>query len=148
MSDSTIPDALAADLRDYFLATLGVTFGLDPASVRLKHATEEIPSPRVVILMGDPGMVYGMEATAKILVSIQYITSSDSVSPEAHQEKAGELDNWCRSIRGAKRRAVISSRVFLHDSKNMQAITAIRKDEREQMTAIRAEMTVTLVEQI
>jgi hypothetical protein len=145
MSDSTIPDALAADLRDMFLAAppAGVTISAD--RVRFKHSDGEPPSPRLVILTGDPMPVAKMDRTAKVPVSIEYITSMDSITPEAHQQIAGKIDEWWNTIRGAKRRNVIVTRTYLHDLVTRQPSNSINKDQREQVTAIRGDLMVTLV---
>lgn len=145
MPDTTIPDALAADLRDYFLSAQPGGLAIPADSVRVKHAEGEPPSPRLVFLMGDPKNQVRMEATAKIVVSMQYITSSDRVTPAEHQAAAGKLDVWWRGIRTVKRRDVIFTRTYLHEITNLQPTTAIRAEEREQMTTIRGEMMVTLV---
>jgi len=145
MSTATIPDALAADLRAYFLASppIGVTLAAD--RVRIKHAEGEPPSPRLVILCGDPKPVAKMDGTATIPVSMEYITSMDSVTPDAHQTIAGKIDEWWRSIRAAKRRDVIVTRIYLHDLVTQQPTSSINKEDREQITAIRGNLTVTLV---
>ena len=145
MSDSTIPDAVAADLRELYLAAPPARLILPAERVRLKHSTAAVPSPRLVILTGDPKNVPRMDATATIPVSIEYITSMDAVTPADHQLAAGALDAWWRSIRSAKRRAVIVSRVYLHDLATTQPSLSIRTEDREQVTAIRAQLTVTLV---
>jgi hypothetical protein len=145
MSDSTIPDAVAADLRDLYLAAPPAGIILPAERVRLKHSTDALPSPRLVILTGDPQPVPRMDGTAKIPVSIEYITAMDSVTPAAHQLAAGALDAWWRSIRASKRRNVIVSRVYLHDLTTTQPSISIRAEDREQVTAIRGQLTVTLV---
>lgn len=145
MPDTTIPDALADDLRDLYLSAQPAGLNLDADRVCLKHAKGEPPSPRLVFLMGDPKHQVRMEGTAEIIASMQYITSSDSIEPAAHQLTAGKLDTWIRSIRALKRRGVISSRCYLHEITNMQPITAIRTEQREQVTTLRAKMMVTLV---
>jgi hypothetical protein len=144
MSESTIPDALALDLRDLFLAAQPSGFALPADSVRLKHATTEPPSPRLIILTGDPRRQPKMDGTAFVPVSIQYITSMDRVTPANHQIAAGNLDAWWRSIRGSKRRNVITTRVYLHELLTTQPTNAIREEEREQVTTIRGDLMVTL----
>ncbi|MES2923688.1 MAG: hypothetical protein V4819_19190 [Verrucomicrobiota bacterium] len=145
MPDSTIPDAVAADLRDLFLSAQPGGLSLPPDSVRPKHATTEPPSTRLVILCGEPKHVPRMEATGVVDVSLEYITSMDHVSPAEHQAAAGHIDAWWREIRGAKRRDVVATRIYLHDLVNAQASTGIRTDDREQVTTIRGKLTVTLV---
>ena len=145
MSESTIPDALAADLRDHYLSAPPAGATLAAERVTLKHATGSIPSPRIVILTGDPKSIPKMDGTASVPVSIEYITSMDSITPAAHQLAAGVLDAWWRSIRGAKRRNVVATRTYLHDLVTRQPSNSIRQDEREQVTAIRGDLTVTLV---
>ena len=144
MADSTIPDALAADLRDYFLAAQPAGLDLPADSVRLRHGTTEPPVPRLVIITADPKNVPRMEGTAKIAVRVEYLTSMDRVSPEAHQVTAGHLDAWWRGLRSARRRAVIATRVYMHDVSNGQAAIEIRSEGREQLTTLRGEFTVTL----
>jgi hypothetical protein len=145
MSDSTIPDAVAADLRDFFLSAQPGGLALPNDNVRPKHATTEPPATRLVILCGEPKGVPRMEGTAVVDVSLEYISSMD---PEgalaAHQAAAGKIDAWWRNLRSAKRRDVISTRIYLHDHANGQPTTEIR--EREQVTVIRGKLTVTLVE--
>jgi hypothetical protein len=143
MSDSTIPDAVAADLRDLYLSAQPGGLALAAGAVRPKHATTEPPATRLVILCSEPKGVPKMEGTASLDVSLEYITSLDSVTPEAHQAAAGIIDAWWRTLRGAKRRDVISTRIYLHDLVNGQPTTGIR--EREQVTIIRGKLTVTLV---
>lgn len=145
MSDFTIPDAVAADLRDLYLAAPPAGAVLAADRVRLKHATAEPPTPRLVIIAGDPRPIGRMDGTAVVPISLEYITSMDREPPEAHQLAAGALDAWWRSIRLAKRRGVLVSRVYLHDLVTRQPSTGIRQEEREQVTAIRGDLTVTLV---
>lgn len=145
MSDSTIPDALALDLRDLYLSAQPAGMAIAADSVRVKHAEGEPPSERLVILTGDPRNQIRMEGTAKVPVSIQYITSKDRMTPDAHRLNAGKLDEWWRSIRAAKRRGTLSSRVYLHEITNLQPTTAIRAEEREQVTTLRGELMVTLL---
>lgn len=145
MSDSTIPDAVAADLRDLYLAAPPAGNIIPAERVRLKHSTDALPSPRLVILTGNPQPVPRMDGTAKVPISIEYITSMDSIPPGTHQLAAGALDAWWRSIRAAKRRAVIATRVYLHDIATSQPSLSISAEDREQITTIRGDLTVTLV---
>lgn len=145
MSDTTIPEALAADLRDYFLANPPTGVAMSADQIRFKHATGEPPSPRLAILYGDPRPVPKMDGTANVPVSLEYITSMDRVSPEEHQAIAGKIDAWFRAIRGARRRLVLRTRVYLHDVVTQQPSSSIAKDEREQITIIRGNLVVTLV---
>jgi hypothetical protein len=145
MPDSTIPDALALDLHDLFLSAPPAGLNLPANRIRLKHAVEDIPSPRLVILTGDPRRQPRMDGTAFIPVSVQYISSLDRVTPEEHQAAAGKIDAWWRSIRSTKRRNPLFSRVYLHELLTMQPTTAIRQEEREQVTTIRGDLMVTLI---
>lgn len=145
MSDTTIPDALAADLRDYFLAYPPAGVSLSADQVRFKHAEGEPPSPRLAILYGDPRAVPKMDGTANVPVALEYITSMDRVTPAEHQAIAGKIDEWFRGIRGARRRLVLRTRVYLHDVVLQQPSSSIAKEEREQITTIRGDMMVTLV---
>jgi len=143
---TTIPDALALDLQALFLAqqtAAGLAVATD--SVRLKHAITDTPSPRLVILVGEPRRQAGMDGTAFVPVSVQYISSMDRVTPSDHQTTAGKIDAWWRSIRASKRRNMLSSRVYLHELLTQQPTQSIREEEREQVTTIRGDLMVTLV---
>lgn len=145
MSDTTIPDALALDLRDLYLSAQPAGINLPADHVRLKHAATELPSPRLVILTGDPKRQPKMDGTAFVPISIQYITSMDRVPPAEHQLAAGKIDTWWRTLRATRRRTTLSSRVYLHELLTMQPTTAIRQDEREQVTTIRGDLMITLL---
>lgn len=142
---NTIPAALAADLRDLFLSDIPDDTGLTSANVRLQPSTDDIPAPRLVILTADPRRARGMDGTAMIPVSIQFISSMDRTTPDAHQVIAGKIDAWWRSIRPAKRRAAISTRIYLHDLLSTQPTTAINAEAREQITTIRGDIMGTLI---
>jgi hypothetical protein len=145
MPDTTIPEALCHDLRDYFLAIPPAGVALSADQIRFKHAEDEPPSPRLTILYGDPTPVPKMDGTANIPVSLEFISSMDRVTPEDHRAIAGKIDEWFRSIRGARRRLLLRTRVYLHDVITQQPTSSIVKDEREQITSIRGLMIVTLV---
>jgi hypothetical protein len=145
MSDLTIPDALADDLRDIFLATQPLDPELPDAAVRLKlDASGEPPSPRLLILCGDPQRISGQDGTARIPFELQYISSMDRETPEDHRAAAGLIDEWLREVRITYRRDVISSRVWLHDLYNRHAQFTIAEDGREQIAHLRGEALVTL----
>jgi hypothetical protein len=141
MSERTIPDALALDLQDLYLEAQPEPIPAE--SIRLKHESGEPPSPRLVILTGDPRRQPLMDGTAFIPVSVQYITSMDRVTPEEHQIAAGKIDTWWRSIRAEKRRATLSSRTYLHELMTTQPTGSI--SAREQITTIRGDLMVTLI---
>lgn len=140
----TIPDSLAADLRDYFLTAQPLTPPLAASSIRLKLAAEEMPSPRLVIIPGEPRLVPQMPCTARVPCSLEYITSLDRVPAASHRDAAGQIEAWLRDIRTARRRQPLFSRVFLHDIFSITSILSIRQAEREQVTTIRCEPVITL----
>jgi hypothetical protein len=143
--DHTIIDALAEDLRDFFLTAQPAGFSLQADSVRLKHSAEEILSPRLVILTDEPKRQSRMDATANVSVEIEYVTSMDRMPPDQHRADAGILDEWFRAIRPSKRRSVIGTRVYLHEIVVMQPTNSIREESREQVTVLRGELMVTLI---
>lgn len=140
----TIPDALAADLRDLFLEDQPVYPELDADAIRLKHEISEPRSPRLVILAAEPRRISGQDYTARIPFTIEVISSCDRQSPEGHRLMAGEVDEWLRDIRIDNRRALISSRVYLHDLYCLHPTFAFREEDREQVAMIRGEAIVTL----
>ncbi len=140
----TIPDALAADLRELFLADQPLEENLAAAGVVLKHATKEPPSPRLVILPGTPQRISGQDATARVPFELQYITSMDRVTPEVHKAAAGKIDTWLREIRISHRRALIGSRTWMHDLYCMHPVFSTKAEDKEQVSQIRGEALVTL----
>lgn len=144
MPDTTIPDALAADLRDFYLSAQPAGLALPTASVRFRHETTDLPAERLVILPGDPKFQMRQETTAMVPISLEYITPMDRVTPARHRETAGKLDTWLRTIRGLKRRTAIATRVYLHEIDVMQPVDSIGEEDREQITTLRAEVMVTL----
>lgn len=144
MSDHTIPDALAADLRALFIADSPLTTALPEASLRLKLETTDLPSPRILFLVGDPKRIQGQDYTARVPFTLTYISSMDRETPAAHRAIAGEIDQWLREIRLTKRRAVLDSLTWLHDLYNMHPVISIRADDREQVAELRGEAVVTL----
>lgn len=145
MADTTIPAAVAHDLRDLYLLAPPAGLNLSNDSVRIEHATTEPPSPRLVFIAGEPKAQSKMDGTAFVPISVQFISSMDRMTVEQHETAAAKIDAWWRSIRGAKRRDTLSSRVYLHELITMQPTTAIRKEEREQVTIIRGNLMVTLL---
>lgn len=137
---STIPDSLAQDLRDHILATLEF-----PPAVRLHLETSEPPSPRIVILTGEPKTYSGMSGTARVPVEIQYISSLDRTEPDAHRIAAGKLDTLLRTLRTSLRHQNLASRVYLHDAFPSAPSSAIRAEDREQVTSFKADYVVTLI---
>ena len=138
----TIPDSLAADLRDLYISSPPLE--LPATSIRLKLETDDMPSPRLVILPGEPAKVLGMIATARLPFSMEYITSMDSVPPETHRTSSDLIDVWLRGLRATCRRAVLSSRIYLHDLYSLHPTYSIRAEEREQVATLRGEAIVTL----
>lgn len=145
MPDTTIPDALALDLRELYLSAPPAGLAIPAEDVRLKHSVEELPSPRLVMLTGDPRRQPRMDGTALVPISVEYITSMDRVTPEEHSEGAGKIDAWWKAIRASKRGDVLFQRVYLHEIITLQPVNGIRKDEREQTTTIRGDMMVTMI---
>lgn len=145
MSLPTIPDAVIADLQDFYLSDPPAGLDLDESRLRFLHAAGEPPSPRLVILAGDPRAQYGMEETSTLPVEIHYITSADRVTADEHRAAAGILDAWWRSLRAAKRREVLSTRIYLHDHRTLHPVTEIDAESREQVTILRGSMVVTLM---
>jgi hypothetical protein len=144
--ETSIPDALEADLRDYFLAAQPGALALPEGSVRVKIDTAAIVSPRLVFQAGEPKPRNGMDGTARIPIEIEYVTSLDAVSEtDDHRETAAIIDAWLRSIRSVKRRDVVATRIYLHDIYTLHPVTSIRAAEREQSTKIRGEVLCTLV---
>lgn len=143
MSDHSIPDALAADLRELFLEDQPVSPDLPEDSLRHKFETEQVITPRLVFLCGDPKRIEGQDATARVPFTIELVNSLDRADPETHRTDAGKIDAWLRAIRISHRRAVLGSRSYLHDLYCMHPVFSFR-EEREQVATIRGEAVVTL----
>lgn len=141
----SLPDALAADLRDAFLVSAPIT-GFPADAVRLDQETGEIPARRILIKCGDSRRVQGMDLTARIPFTIDYIAPMDDQEPGDHREAAGKIDAWIRTIRLSKRRELLDRRVYLHDLFTLQPLPARPTAEREGTTTIRGEAVVTLAE--
>lgn len=139
----SIPDALAADLRELFLDDQPLSPELPDGSIRLKFETDELPSPRLVITAGDPRRIEGMDATARVPFSLLLVHSLDGVSPDVHRAQAGRIEAWLREIRVSHRRAVLGSRVYLHDLFTLHPTFGFGED-REQIATLRGEAVVTL----
>lgn len=146
MSIETIPDSLASDLRDYFLAEIPEELvALDAGRVRLKFEPDNIPVPRLVILPGEPRRIPQMDGTARISVAIELVNASDKVDPDTHRKQAGALAEWLRELRGKRRDDPAPlTRCHLHDILIQHPVDRIRADQREQATVIRGEFIVTL----
>lgn len=142
MTEATIPEAIAADLQDLFNAAPPAGASIPAARVRVKNEMGDLPSPRLVILAGEPRAVPKMNGTARVPVVIEYITNKNAVQEQQHAAASGALDAWFRSLATSKRRSVIVSRVHLHDLIPSQAVTTMR--ESEQVTLLRADLVVTL----
>lgn len=143
----TLPDSLAADLRDLFADELPVSTETIPAHCRLlRFETQEIPSPRLVFMCGDATRISGQDGTARVPFTVEFSTSMDRVSPQTHRTISGEIDEWLRDVRIEKRRAVLWSRIYLHDLYNNQPQFIIEEDDREQVTRFRGEAIITLAE--
>lgn len=140
----TIPDAVAADLRDLFFSDQPGTLDLAEEALLLKVATLEPASPRLVFLPGDPRRIPGQDATARVPFALEYISSIDRETPDVHRANAGLIDSWMREIRLSHRRALIDSRVYLHDLYCLHPVYSIRPEDREQVARIRGEAIVTL----
>lgn len=144
MSDLTIPDAFANDLRDLFAENQPISPELPETALRVKFATGEPPSPRLSFLTGDPRRIPGQDATARVPFTVELAQSLDRVPPADHMATAGKIDEWLREIRIEKRRAVIHSRVYLHDLYVMHPVFVFGEDGREQIARMRGEAIVTL----
>lgn len=144
MSELTIPDALAADLRDLFAEAQPITPEIPETALRLKFATGEPPVPRLVFLAGDPKRISGQDATARVPFTIELYHSPDRTTPETHRAIAGKIDGWLRELRIDKRRAVIHSRTWLHDLYVLHPQFAFGDDNRELVARMRGEAVVTL----
>ena len=140
---ATISDALAADLRDCLRAAPPFTF--PSASVRLALETDDLPSPRIVILPEDEKRISGMPGTARVTVAIHYISSMDRTLPANHRTSAGLLEEWILSLRSTKRRSPLSTRVYLHDVFPATSKQSIRTEEREQVAILAADWVVTRI---
>jgi hypothetical protein len=140
----TITDALAADLRESFLAAapLGAFEG---SRALLSVENGELPCPRLVFTCGDARRVQGMDNTARIPFSIDYTTSIDRTIPEQHRTAAGLLSAWIIGLK-TRRRALLSTRLYLHDIYTLQPLAARPTNEREATTTFRGEAVVTLAE--
>lgn len=145
MPDTTIPDAIFSDLKARLLSHPIEDLDLTDR-IRAENESTELPSPRLVILCGTPRYVPRMDGTARIPVTLQYISSQDHVPEEQHNEAAGKVDAWWRDLSVSKRRDVIATAIYLHDLILTQPEKSLRKDDREQVTAIRGELVVTLVD--
>lgn len=143
MSENTISDALARDLRALFLADEPLTTALDSSAVRLQFEITELPSPRLVFIGGDPVRIPGQDGTSRVPFEVRYITSLDRVAESVHHAVAAEVDAWLREIRISKRRGLIDSRVWLHDLYSKHPVYA-HNESREQVTTMRGEAIVTL----
>jgi len=140
-----LSSALAADLLDLFAAAQPLTTALPDTALRLEGDTEALPSPRIVFLTGEPARVPGMDGTARVQVSIEVIASLDRAESSGHGWVTCEVDSWLRAIRLSKRRAVVSTRVYLHDLYCEHAVFSIRSEQRELCGTVRAEAVVTLL---
>jgi hypothetical protein len=144
-TDSTIPDALAEDLRSLLITSLPHGSGLDADKVRFKLDTAPPPSPRLVLLPGEPVRVSGQPGTARMPFVIEYISSMDRMTPDEHRAVCGRIDDWLRGIAVTKRRCVLHRLLYLHDLYNQHPLQSIEAVEREQKGTIRGEVIVTLV---
>lgn len=144
MDINTIPDSFAGDLKRFFLATPPVQ--IDAKSVRLQNETEELPSPRLVILCGDPKRFPQMDGTARVPVSLEIVTSLDRAETETHRSLAGALQTWWIALRSQKRSESAFARCYMHDFLVMPPSTVerARGEHREQVTTLRAEAILTL----
>jgi len=140
----TIPDALAADLRELYLTDQPTTDPLPEDALLLKLEVSELPSPRLLFIPGSPVRIPGQDATARVPFSLDFISSMDRQSPDDHRAEAGKIDDWLRAIRLSHRRNLIGSRVWLHDLYCLHPVTTIDTEDREQKTTIRGEAIVTL----
>jgi hypothetical protein len=143
--DSTIPDALALDLQSLLIASIPHGSGLDADKIRVKLDTADVPSPRIVILPGEPKRVSGQPGTARMPFVIEYISSMDRMSPDEHRAVSGRIDQWLRDLAVSKRRCVLHRLIYLHDLYNQHPLQTIETVEREQKGTIRGEVIVTLV---
>lgn len=157
MSDTTIPDTLLIDLRDYYLgappagaeAIAGIPDGgtASDSAVRLRNELNQLPSPRLVLLFQDAKRMPSMPKTARVPITMELITAQGPVTPEAHRALAGVLDAWWREIRIHKgENPGIFENTFLHDFLILPPGNLTRDEDREQVTQFRAEAIVTLPE--
>lgn len=144
MDINTIPDSFAGDLKRFFLATPPVD--IDPKRLRLQNETEELPSPRLVILCGTPVRIAKMDGTARVPVSLEIVTSLDRTELETHRSLAGALQTWWTALRSQKLSESAFARCYMHDFLVFPATTVerARGDDREQVTMLRAEAILTL----
>jgi hypothetical protein len=141
----TLPDALAADLHEKFIADAPLA-DFAETRVLLKVETPDLPSPRLVFTCGDPRRVQGQDNTARIPFSIEYTYPMDRDVPDDHRTAAGLVAAWILSVKSSKRRALLASRVYLHDLYTLHPIPARPTAEREATTTIRGEAVVTMAE--
>ena len=147
MDIHTIADAFQSDLRARFIFDSPIPF--DEKSIRLQDEVEEIVSPRLVILCGDPKRFAQMDGTARVPVSIEFSTSLDRVDLDDHRATAGKLQEWWVSLRAFKKVNAAFARCYLHDLliAPPSTIERARNKEREQVTTVRADAVVTLYEE-
>lgn len=147
MSD-TLPDALASDLRTYWLSAPPTgTEAILGTAVRLKNELEKLPVPRLVILYQDPKRFPSMPGTARVPLSMDLITSLDATSPEAHKALAGLVNVWWQSIRNHRgQNPGIFEKTFIHDWLVLPPMEGTRNEDREQVTTFRVEAIATLPE--
>jgi hypothetical protein len=140
----TIPDSFAGDLKAFFLANPPVA--IDEKRVRLQHETEDLPSPRLMILCGNPARIPKMDGTARVPVSLEIVTSMDRAALETHRSLAGALQSWWIALRAQKLSESAFARCYMHDFLVIPPSTVerARGDDREQVTTLRAEALVTL----
>lgn len=141
----TLPDALAADLRDAFKASAPIP-GFENHRAVLDATDATLTCPRIVFKCGDSKRITSMDQTARIPFTIDFITSMDTQIPDSHRTEAGILSAWLLTVKSEKRRALLACRVYLHDLYTLHPIPARPTAERECTTTIRGEAIVTLAE--
>jgi len=142
---NTIPDSLAADIRDYFLSD--VPEGMEALTadrVRFRDDVTEPPCPRLVILPGVPLRIPSMDGTCKIPVEIKFVSAFENMSPADHRVISGILQTWWAGIR-AKRKALSPfTRTYLHDLLVSPPSPDERLPEHDELcTTVRGTMIVT-----
>jgi hypothetical protein len=140
----SLTDALAADLRDAFLASNPLP-ALDSSRVLLSLDASDLPCPRLVFTCKEPKRVKGMDYTGGIAFEIEFFSSVDRTNVQLHRDQAGKISAWLIALR-SKKRQLLACRVYLHDLLILQASESAPTSEREARTTIRAEAIVTMAE--
>lgn len=152
MSFDQIPEALAQDVREHLISADPAAVLADPEhvlpltedNVRLRHAKGEPPSPRVVVLSGTARRFPGMDTTARVPISVEFIESQDRSTEESHRERAKALSGWFHGLRAERGQQDLFTRTFMHDLLVQHPSSGIRTTERERVTVLRGDFIATL----